>query len=65
MAPSQTALVFTFDYRAEYHLLLHRPRPAQPAAALGIMGIAVAVILHEASDLFAVAYGLRVAELRG
>ena len=36
-----------------------------PAAALGIMGVAVAVILHEASELLAVANGLRMAELRG
>ncbi len=35
-----------------------------PAAALGIMGVAVAVILHEVSELLAVANGLRMAEIR-
>ncbi|KUK68757.1 MAG: Heavy metal translocating P-type ATPase [Methanocalculus sp. 52_23] len=34
-----------------------------PAAALGIMSVSVAVILHEASELLAVANGLRMAEL--
>lgn len=35
-----------------------------PLAILGILGVAVAVILHEASELLAVANGLRMAEMR-
>jgi len=35
MAASQTTLVFTFDHPAEYHLLLHRPRPDDTGSGTG------------------------------